>query len=175
MKHFLYMFLLSLTGAITIFDFNTDSDMSAWRVVDDIVMGGRSDGSLTLNDQGHAVFKGHVSLENNGGFSSIRYPFQMIKTEEFSRVILRVKGDGKRYQFRVKDRQNTYYSYIHYFETSGEWEEISIPLKDMYPSFRGRKLGIPNFDKTTIEEIGILIANYKEQDFELWIDKISLQ
>ena len=55
-----------------VFDFNTNSSLAAWKVVDDIVMGGRSNGKFEMSDDGHGVFHGAVSLENNGGFSSIR-------------------------------------------------------------------------------------------------------
>jgi NADH dehydrogenase [ubiquinone] 1 alpha subcomplex assembly factor 1 len=85
-----------------------------------------------------------------------------------------VKGDGKNYQFRVKGKSRDYYSYITSFETSGEWEEIDIKLKDLYPSFRGRKLDQPNYSGESLEEVTFLIANYKNESFELLIDKIEL-
>ena len=44
----------------------------------------------------------------------------------------------------------------------------------MYPSFRGRKLNKENFNKTSIEEIGFLIGNKKQEKFNLEIDKIEL-
>ena len=59
-----------------LFDFSTESDLNNWQVVDDVVMGGRSDGQFSLNEQGHGVFEGRVSLENNGGFSSVRHRFE---------------------------------------------------------------------------------------------------
>ena len=58
-----------------LFDFNIKSDISNWKVVDDVVMGGRSNGNFELNKNGYGVFSGNVSLENNGGFSSLRYRF----------------------------------------------------------------------------------------------------
>mgnify|MGYP001300270260 CR=1 FL=1 len=54
-------------------NFTNSSDVSGWMVVDDIVMGGRSSGLFRLDKDGHGVFTGEVSLENNGGFSSVRY------------------------------------------------------------------------------------------------------
>jgi hypothetical protein len=57
------------------------------------------------------------------------------------------------------------------FLTSGEWQEIKIPLKEMYPSFRGRRLNQPNFSTHYMEEIAFLIGNKKEENFELLIDK----
>ena len=62
-----------------IFDFSPDSNTEQWKIVDDIVMGGKSNGSFSLNEEGHGVFEGHVSLKNNGGFSSLQYAFNRMK------------------------------------------------------------------------------------------------
>jgi hypothetical protein len=59
--------------------------------------------------------------------------------------------------------------------TSGEWQEIVIPLEDMYPSFRGRRLSKPNFSSDYIEEVTFLIGNKKDESFKLFIDKIVLE
>jgi len=157
-----------------IFDFNKNSNIEGWRIVDDVVMGGRSSGSFKLSPEGSGLFEGQISLENNGGFSSVRYQFEKLKVNETSIIIIRLKGDGKNYQFRIKDKSSTYHSYIASFQTSGEWQEIEIPLKDMYPSFRGRKLDLPNFSHDYIEEIVFLIGNKTPEKFKLLIDKIEL-
>lgn len=171
----LLLSISSMLQAQMVFNFSKEVDARAWQVVDDGVMGGLSAGHFEVNNEGHGVFKGTVSLENNGGFSSIRYPFKGIEIEGAKKIVIRAKGDGKRYQFRVKHDSYSYYSYIAYFTTSGEWENIEISLADMYPSFRGRKLNQPNFDHSTIREVGILIANKKAESFELQLDKIMLQ
>ncbi len=173
---FLLVAFLVITNSYSIiFDFNKTCDMSNWLVVDDGVMGGLSKGSIRLNDQGHGVFIGYVTTENNGGFSSIRYNFKEKDVSEFTHVILKIKGDGKEYQFRIKKSRYDRESYINSFKTSGEWETIKIPLKDLYPSFRGYKLSKPNFDGISMEEIAILIANKRKEDFKLEIDSISLE
>jgi hypothetical protein len=93
--------------------------------------------------------------------------------KEYTSIVIKLQGDGKEYQFRIKSNSGDYYSYIAPFSTSGE--EIVIPLKDMYPSFRGRKLNQPNFSKDSIEEITLLIGNKKKEEFKLLIDKIELK
>lgn len=158
-----------------LFNFNTSSDLSNWYVVNDGVMGGISDSSLVINEEGHAVFSGLVRLENNGGFASIRYNFNAISVSEKTELHIKLKGDGKKYQFRVKDTENTYYSYVFTAETSGDWETIKIPLNEMKPQFRGRQLNINNFDKTSISEFAILIGNKKKETFQLLIDNIELK
>ena len=176
MKHFI---LILLTATImqtdTIFKFETTSDITNWTVVDDDVMGGKSSGAFALNKSGHGVYTGHVSLENNGGFSSLRSRFDKISTKGFSKVILKIKGDGKNYQFRVKSKLSDKHSYIALFNTSKTWEVLEIPLADMYPAFRGRKLDISNFDAISIEEVAFLIGNKTAEDFKLEIDSIVLK
>lgn len=172
---FIAMVLSSLSGPQVIYDFSKVSDVNEWRVVDDVVMGGRSSGSMYLSDEGHGVFKGEVSLENNGGFSSVRYNFPAISTQGYSKVQIKLKGDGKDYQFRVKANDADAHSYVKTFSTSGKWQTVEIPLNEMYPSFRGRKLDMSNFDKDQIEEIGILIGNKKEQSFTLLLENIELR
>lgn len=171
----LILFTYTMTNSKIIFDFTTTANISNWRIVDDIVMGGRSNGNFSLNDQGHGVFSGKISLENNGGFSSVRCNFETIAVSKFSKVLIKLKGDGKPYQFRIKANASERYSYISTFNTSGKWETITINLKDMYPAFRGRILDYPNFDKDSIEEVAFLIGNKKAEVFELQIDNIYLK
>ena len=167
--------LLTTSNPALIFDFDKNVDLSNWRVVDDVVMGGRSSGNFLINDEGHAVFSGDVSLENNGGFSSVRYLFPEKKSvKSYDKIILKLKGDGKNYQFRIKHKASDYQSYIAEFTTNGEWQIIEIPLAEMYPTFRGRKLNMPDFEFEHIEELRFLIGNKKPQSFELMIDKIEL-
>lgn len=175
MKQLLGIVVMSIMMSNPLYDFNAKNSDAQWRVVDDVVMGGRSAGNFEINEEGHGHFYGAVSLENNGGFSSIRYTLDSPRPiDNAKKVLIKVKGDGKRYQFRIKSKRRDYYSYIAYFETSGEWENIELELKDFYPSFRGRKLDLPNFDQDQIEELSILIANYKAEEFDLLIDKLDL-
>lgn len=158
-----------------IFDFNHNSNTKEWRIIDDVVMGGRSNGSFTIDTDGNGVFSGNVSLDNNGGFSSVRYQFNKITTTKESKVMIRLKGDGKEYQFRIKDNRNAYYSYITTFKTTGDWENITIYLKDLYPSFRGQTMNQPNFSGDSFEEIVFLVGNKKNESFALVLDKIDLE
>lgn len=175
MTRFFIFILLLMFQTNTLFDFSEESSLKRWQIVDDIVMGGRSDGTFQINTQGHGEFSGKVSLENNGGFSSLRHNFEMLNSSNYTAFKIRLKGDGKPYQFRVKDSRYNRYSYIYTFETSGEWETITIPFNGMYPSFRGSRLRGANFEGKQMEEIAVLIGNKKAEQFVLQIDKIFLQ
>lgn len=175
MRSIIILFVAFMISTYTLFDFNTNSNINSWRIVDDVVMGGRSSGSFELSKEGHGKFSGNISLENNGGFSSLRYYFEGKQVSEFTTAVLHIKGDGSKYQFRIKRSSRDYVSYIYEFETSEKWMTIEIPFNEMYPGFRGRKLRQANFPGDYIEEIGFLIGNKKTQSFELLIDKIELK
>ena len=163
------------TNTATIFDFKDQQDLSNWFVVNDGVMGGYSEGSISLNDDNNGLFKGYVTTRNNGGFSSIRYQFKQKEISKFNNVSIKVRGDGNTYQLRIKNRSNTRVSYIQYFETSKEWETITIPINTFYASFRGYRLDVSNFSGSGIEEIAILIGNKKNENFALEIERIWIE
>lgn len=159
---------------MTLFDFNKNSDLTNWVVVDDGVMGGRSIGQFNLSSAGTAIFHGEVSLENNGGFSSVRYQFSQLNISGRNKMNIRLKGDGKRYQFRVKSNKYERHSYIYHFETTGVWQTVEIPLLEMKARFRGRELDIPTYPGESLEEIAFLISNKKAEHFNLELDNIAL-
>jgi len=164
-----------LLNPILLFDFSKGSNLSSWKVVDDGVMGGVSSSDFFVDANGNGTFKGTVSTDNNGGFCSVRHFFKPVKLTDKSVFKIRLKGDGKKYQFRVKKRQSEYYSYIYEFQTSTEWETIEIPINKLYASFRGITLKLPNYDGVSLEEIAFLIGNKKNENFELLVDKIEVE
>lgn len=158
-----------------IYTFSTQTNMREWRIVNDGVMGGISGSSLKLTDTGRGNFSGHVSLENNGGFASVQLNTDIALSAEKKFIVLRIKGDGKQYEFRLKSDVSQAQSYVHSFSTSGEWETLYLAISDFYPQFRGRKLNMPNFNFKSIEQLSFLIANKQEEDFTLLIDWIGLE
>jgi hypothetical protein len=89
----IFTYLLIMNTSL-IYDFNKNSFPKDWRIIDDGVMGGLSQGSFSVDADGNGVFAGTVSLENNGGFSSVRYQCEKIKVTKDSKVRIRLKGDG---------------------------------------------------------------------------------
>ena len=178
MKFLLFFLMLSSftqTNTDEIYKFTTSTKVNEWRIVNDGVMGGISKSSLILNDFGNGQFMGHVSLANNGGFASIQLNKTIQLADEIKFVLLRIKGDGKSYEFRLKSQISQSESYVHQFTTTGEWEIIKLPMSEFYPQFFGRKLNKPNFNFKSIEQLSFLIANKQEEDFSLLIDWIGLE
>ncbi|AJR02377.1 CIA30 family protein [Siansivirga zeaxanthinifaciens] len=155
-------------------NFNETQDLSNWNVVSDTVMGGVSNSNFSLNDTGFGVFTGKVSLENNGGFSMVRCHLERKDVSKFNTFSLRIKGDGKTYQFRVKTDKEDTHSYVLRFNTSGAWETIEIPFDNLKPTFRGKDLDMNNYPGNYIAEVAFLIGNKKEETFCLEIESVEL-
>lgn len=158
----------------TIYNSKKSKSLDNWTVIDDGVMGGLSKGHIHLGESGNAIYSGHVSTDNNGGFSSLRYSFNLRNVSMYKSVSLRIKGDGKSYQFRIKSNKGEYYSYVSKFNSTGDWETLVIPFKDFVPQFRGRVLNMANFEGETMEEVAFLIGNKVKESFQLEIESISL-
>jgi NADH dehydrogenase [ubiquinone] 1 alpha subcomplex assembly factor 1 len=178
LKSVLIIFALSSLPASQvkeIYTFSSQSNISEWRIVNDGVMGGVSTSSLSLTEAGHGQFSGKISLANNGGFASVQLNTSVKLSKENKFIVLHVKGDGKRYEFRLKGLLSQRESYVHEFATSGEWETIRLDIRKFYPQFRGRKLDSGNFNFDAIQQVSFLIANKREEEFNLYIDSIGIE
>jgi hypothetical protein len=158
-----------------IYTFSENSDVKDWKIVNDGVMGGISSSSLQITKEGYGHFSGKVSLENNGGFASVQWNTNIPNTKNHSHIVLQIKGDGKKYEFRIKENPLQPEAYVQPFASSGVWETIKLKIVDFYPQYRGRKLNIGNFKGENIQQISFLIANKREEKFDLWIDWIGME
>jgi len=170
----LFPITISWLEAEVIFDFKKNTSIRDWRIVDDGVMGGISAGQLRLDEQGNGIFYGYVSLENYGGFSSLRLR-KKVAINGYSKILIKVYGDNKVYQLRVRSNYRDRHVYVKNFFAKSGWQEIEIPLRLMEPQFRGRKLRMANFNSNSIIEFGILIGNKVEEQFSLKIDHVILK
>jgi monofunctional biosynthetic peptidoglycan transglycosylase len=157
-------------------DFKAANENEQWRVINDGVMGGLSQSGIEITHLAIAVFEGTLSLENNGGFASVRRLPDNYKLAGFDGILLRVKGDGRTYQFRV--RTNERFDGISYradFKTTpGEWMTVKIPFKSLEPTYRGRTVpDAPDLRPEDIRQIGFLIGDKREGSFRLEIDWIQ--
>lgn len=160
---------------IMVFDFSKKENISNWSITNDNVMGGLSSSKMTVNDQGKGVFSGTISTDNSGGFAMTRLPVNIVLHANMSKFVIKLKGDGKKYQFRIKSKNEQRFWYVQSFQTSTKKEELELPLSDFYASFRGNNLDIESFSAKEIKEIAILIGNKKDEEFKLEIDKITIR
>ena len=112
-----------------------------WQIINDGVMGGLSNSQINITSEGYGLFSGSVSLDNNGGFASTRGILSEAIKQKAASIKIRVKGDGKKYSFRIQASNYDRVSYKLDFSTKvNSWEEIDLPLKDFIPTWRGQLL-----------------------------------
>ena len=128
------------------FPFTLDSRKS-WRYISDRVMGGVSDGQVSLEQEEGISFvrlTGNVSTKNRGGFIQLNSSsslfnkplmFQSIRNSEkdgkkLQGVRLNVRGNGETYYIFIKTNETKGPSdyYRASFETNSNWEMIELPF-----------------------------------------------
>ena len=150
-----------------------DTDSTRWYAVNDGVMGGVSQSNIRRTGEGTGVFAGVLSLENNGGFASVRAVVGRRDLSDDAGLEIRVRGDGRTYQLRLRtDDRFDGIAYRAYFETSdGEWTTARIPFAEFVPTFRGRTLtDVPPLDTSRIHQVAFMLADKKPGSFSLEID-----
>jgi monofunctional biosynthetic peptidoglycan transglycosylase len=153
-----------------------DTDLARdWRIVNDGVMGGVSTGGLAATPESTIVFSGTVSLENRGGFASVRLRIDGTDLSAAHGLELRVKGDGRIYRLllRTDDRPDGIVYRAGLPTRDAEWTTPRIAFADCVPSFRGRAIpGAPPPDPRHLVEVGFLIGDQQEGPFRLEIDTV---
>ena len=165
----------SSAGETLITDFSGEPADTGWYVLNDNVMGGRSDGTFELKP-GKLIFAGSTNTRG-GGFSSIRTEAVQIDLSAHAGFRLRVMGDGRRYTWRLatparwRGRRISYWAD---FETrANTWISVDIPFSAFIPKFRGNELDGPVLDRSRITGMGVMIYDDQDGPFELQLARIG--
>ena len=159
-----------------LFDFRQPATATAWTSINDVVMGGVSAGRLESAGDGSAAFVGTVSLDNNGGFASVRSDPRPVDLRRYDGLLLRVRGDGKRYKVNLKhDSAFDGVLYRAAFESSaGTWQDVRLPFASFLPSFRGRPVSdAAPLDLARVTTVGLLISDRQIGPFRLELERIE--
>lgn len=155
--------------------FDKAESLALWKSVNDGVMGGVSRGGFKRSDQETLVFSGELSLENNGGFASIRMVPGDLKLAGTSGVAIKARGDGRTYWVDLRlANQPAASSYRAYLATTaGEWKETRIPYQEFKLQAFGEDLPTKAINPESINSVGFTIADKKEGEFSLEIASIK--
>ncbi len=145
-----------------------DADID-WYVVNDNVMGGRSEGTFTIG-QGELHFSGRTNTRG-GGFSSIRTTPVALDLSNYAGIRLQVEGDGRRYTWRLATNARWRGRPIAYWADFGTRDgariTVDIPFSQFIPRFRGTTLDGPELDTAQITGMGLMIYDQRDGGFEL--------
>ncbi|MFT6917581.1 MAG: hypothetical protein ACJA2G_000182 [Cognaticolwellia sp.] len=162
--------------SVLMINFTGQQSLDNWRITNDGVMGGKSQGQISLQTS-KAIFSGEISLANNGGFSSVFRPIESL-AKALESVTIDIGGDGLTYQLRMIVNLDGYrMAYKQSFDTvAGQQTQLSFTLADFQASFRGRNIpNAPVLESENIREVGFLVTRKVAGPFSLAIASVSFK
>ena len=151
-------------------DFSNPSTLRDSWIVNDGVMGGVSQSSLRQDEDG-MFFEGVVSLENNGGFASMRSSVRFPQGTQLIELI--AKGDGKRYKLVLRTELAPRVTYVADFIALPTWQTYRFNLSQFKSTFRGRDVNAPALSFSDVIDFGILISNNQAGSFAIQLKTLK--
>lgn len=178
--------LVALTGVpsmaqaqlFPLFTFTSSDAAAAWQAVNDGVMGGVSDGRFRISDRQTLEFYGTLSLDNNGGFTSVRSRPRALGLQAGDTLVAYLRGDGREYQVNLYASGRTRsFSYRAPVKTrAGEWVELAVGLDRFEATSFGRVLSDAGpVDPSSVTSIGFLLADNAPGPFALEVAWIKVR
>lgn len=157
-------------------DFTRAAACEGWHSIDDRIMGGLSISRLRHEPAGYAVFEGTVSLDNGGGFASVRHGNRHLGSTRTTGYLMEVMGDGRCYKLNLRTDQT--FDGVNYqaeFQPpAGQWSTVELPLSDFMPKFRGRMVAdAPPLAPGRVCQVGLMISDQQWGSFALLVRSIS--
>jgi len=178
MKTLILLSFLSIMSNKTKYkiDFGKTSGVQDWMIVNDGVMGGLSRSTVVFTNNS-VLFKGIISLKNNGGFAMIRSPKGEFNLSQYSSIRIKFRSRGGKFSIRLATSELYYKpNYKHMFRSvSEDWEIIELSLSDFNEYTLGR-LTASDISKEKMDKIiriGIILNDKKEGPFEIEVDYIE--
>lgn len=159
-----------------LFDFRQPEQTEQWYPIDDRVMGGISQSTFESSANNTAIFTGKVSLENNGGFASVRTDTDTFDLSHYSGIILRVNSDGKVYNLNLKTDANfsSLYFQAEFSPPADEWSTVKLPFSSFRAKIRGRYVDDQyELNPANISSFGFMISDKQKGSFQLQVDSIA--
>ncbi len=161
-----------------LFDFSGADAAKEWQTVNDGVMGGVSDGKFKITDKKMLEFYGTLSLENNGGFTSVRSKAKKLGLGKGDVVAARVRGDGRDYSMNLYvNKPLIAFSYRAAVQTKkDEWIEVKLPLDKFEATSFGQVVKDARpLDPAEVNALGFLLGDKKAGPLKLEIEWIKVE
>ena len=155
-----------------------------WVVVNDGVMGGRSNGAIEFTDSA-MQFTGDV-VTAGGGFTSVRLQLTGDELTDSGYLVLRLRSDERTYGLTLEDSAQSGRRPIAHGANltidgpadADGWRTAALSYDELRPSVFGQPLDAPTFNPDEAVEFGIIIADGIDGRFKLevdWIDACTSQ
>jgi monofunctional biosynthetic peptidoglycan transglycosylase len=118
-----------------------------------------------------------LSLENNGGFASVRTKAKKLDLEKGDSLLVRIRGDGREYSMNLHvPRRLVAFSYRSMIHTKeDEWIEVKLPLDQFQATSFGRPIRDAGpVDPQEVNGLGFLLGDKEAGPFELVVEWIKV-
>ena len=162
----------------TLFDFTGADAAKEWQNVNDGVMGGVSEGKFKITDKKTLEFFGTLSLENNGGFASVRTKAKKLGLEKGDTLVAKVRGDGREYSLNLYlNKPLIAFSYRATVKTKkDEWIEVKLPLDKFEATSFGRVVKDAGpVDSKEVNALGFMLSDKNARPFKMEIESIKVE
>jgi len=162
----------------TLFDFTGADPAKEWQNVNDGVMGGVSEGKFKIREKKTLEFVGTLSLENNGGFASVRTKAKQLGLEKGDTVVAKVRGDGREYLLNLYlNKPLIAFSYRATVQTKkDEWIEVKVPLDKFEATSFGRVVKDAGPVKPEeVNSLGFMLSDKKAGPFKMEVESIKVE
>jgi NADH dehydrogenase [ubiquinone] 1 alpha subcomplex assembly factor 1 len=171
-------FVMAKDSPQSLFDFTGADAAKEWLSVNDGVMGGVSEGKFKITDQKTLEFFGRLSLENRGGFASVRSKAKKLGLEKGDTVVAKVRGDGRVYNLNLYvNKPLIAFSYRATVQTKkDEWIEIKVPLDKLEATSFGRIVKDAGpVDPKEVNALGFMLSDKKAGPFKMEVESIKVE
>jgi len=160
-----------------LFEFSGADAAKEWQTVNDGVMGGVSEGKFKITEKKTLEFFGTLSLENNGGFASVRTKAKKFGLEKGDTIVAKVRGDGREYNLNLYlNKPLMAFSYRATVQTKkDEWIEVKLPLDKFEATSFGRIVKDAGAVKPEeVNALGFLLGDKKAGAFKLEVEWVKV-
>ncbi len=171
-------FVMAEDAPQTLFDFTGADSAKEWQNVNDGVMGGVSEGKFKITDEKTLEFFGKLSLENNGGFASVRTKAKKLGLEKGDTLVTKVRGDGREYTLNLYlNKPLIAFSYRATVQTKkDEWIEVKVPLDKFEAISFGRVVKDAGpVNAKEVNAVGFMLSDKKAGAFKMEIESIKVE
>ena len=153
---------------------SNDIGIKNWTIVNDGVMGGISSSTVLINDKKNLIFKGYLSLENNGGFASSRLDIRKKNLDGVKFFEIKFKGDGNNYKLRLRQKDMRASYSCDFKSQKNKWIVVKLPVEDFKATWRGYTYSnYPDLDLDKVNSLSLHISDKQEGRFNLEIEYIK--
>jgi hypothetical protein len=165
-------------GQSSIIDFGNSAEKNQeWILLSDNIMGGVTKSKIEYTNNS-VLLSGNISLDNYGGFSSIKTKYKSVDLSKYIGIKIKFKSTNQKFAFTLEDNQNwtqPNYKREFYPKKDNTWEEVVIYFKDFQEIVIGEPTGNMMKSKSLkyIVRMGIMTYEKKEGPFSLEVDYVE--